>query len=439
MSDSLPKLPSSSPIKRKQMALALFVIAGLVGTVVFGLWLTDPKRKVTAAQRIDPRQDITRSYRTPGENLDPNEVWIERSDQRLRQLDDRNKELERQLKQMQDDLAQGGRPLPALPGGDRPRLGLARNRGEESKPDDATARDETGAMESEPRRRPPLPPPPGSTSTSGFPRQELPPPPPAGAVRSRPNGATVVAPPLGILSVRIGPSVDAAKLRAPTAMTVHNTLPTGSFSKAVLLSGVDAPTGGLARTNPHPVLLRVQDNAQLPNRFRSRIKECFATAAAYGDLSSERAYMRLEKLSCVLHTGEVLDLGTKGYVVGEDGKNGFRGTVVSKQGQLIARALFAGIASGLVSSIAQSYSQLSTSALGSVQTVDPSDVARVGLATGVSNALEKIADFYIERANELYPFVEVDSGRIGELVLTDTVNLGEAFEKVDLAASGDFR
>jgi conjugal transfer pilus assembly protein TraB len=175
------------------------------------------------------------------------------------------------------------------------------------------------------------------------------------------------------------------------------------------------------------------DLARLPNRYRGRIQECFVTAAAYGDLSAERAYMRLEKLSCVLKTGEVLDLSVKGYVTGEDGKNGFRGHVVSKQGQLIARALFAGIASGLGTSIAQSYAQVSTSALGSVQSVDPSDVAQVGLATGVSNALEKVADFYIERANELYPIIEVDSARIGEIVLTDAVGLGDAFEKISRA------
>ena len=77
-----------------------------------------------------------------------------------------------------------------------------------------------------------------------------------------------------------------AKPAAPVA-TVHNTLPTGSFARAVLLSGVDAPTGGLARTNPHPVLLRVMELAQLPNHYRSRVKECFVTAAAYGDLSTK--------------------------------------------------------------------------------------------------------------------------------------------------------
>lgn len=432
MSDSLPRLEGGSPIKRKQMVLVLAAIGLLVGVVVFGLWLTDPKRKVTEAGKVDPKQDVLRSYRTPGANLDPNEVWIERSETRLRGLDERNKELERELKAMRDQMQRGGNATPPSSGHE-----IQHSPAFDSfaTPEAATggAERSTAPGKNEPTvRRPALPPPPPPTgarnAASGFPSQPLVPP------SARASGGANSAPlPPAILSVRIGAPEDKAK--APTAKpaapvpTVYNTLPTGSFARAVLLSGVDAPTGGLARTNPHPVLLRVMELAQLPNHYRSRVKECFVTAAAYGDLSAERAYMRLEKLSCVMKTGEVLDLALKGYVTGEDGKNGFRGKVVSKQGQLIARALFAGIASGLGSSIAKSYAQVATSPLGTVQTVDPSDIAKTGVATGVSNALEKVADFYIERANELYPIIEVDSARIGEIVLTDAVTLGEAFER----------
>jgi conjugal transfer pilus assembly protein TraB len=45
-------------------------------------------------------------------------------------------------------------------------------------------------------------------------------------------------------------------------------VPSGSFFRAALLGGLDAPTGGQAQSNPHPVLMRVQDNAFLPNRYR---------------------------------------------------------------------------------------------------------------------------------------------------------------------------
>ncbi|MFP5307744.1 MAG: TraB/VirB10 family protein [Gammaproteobacteria bacterium] len=199
---------------------------------------------------------------------------------------------------------------------------------------------------------------------------------------------------------------------------------------ATLLSGLDAPTGGLAQTNPHPVLLRLSDNAWLPNRYRQQVRECFVTGAGYGDLSSERAYIRLELLSCVLHTREVVELPVKGYVSGEDGKVGLRGRLVSKQGAMIARALFAGIAGGVGSAIAQSYTQTATSALGTVASVPASEIAEFGVAQGTASSLERIADYYIDRANELYPIIEIDGGRRTDVVFNEGVRLPEAFERV---------
>jgi conjugal transfer pilus assembly protein TraB len=77
--------------------------------------------------------------------------------------------------------------------------------------------------------------------------------------------------------------------------TIATYLPV-SFTRAVLLGGLDAPTGGQAQTNPQPVLLRLADSAFLPNRFRSAVKECFVIGAGYGDISAERAYIRTENL-----------------------------------------------------------------------------------------------------------------------------------------------
>ncbi|ATF10078.1 hypothetical protein [Candidatus Enterovibrio altilux] len=52
---------------------------------------------------------------------------------------------------------------------------------------------------------------------------------------------------------------------------VFHYLPTGSFAAAILLSGMDAPTGGQLKSQPVPVLLRVMDAGQLPNYWNSDI------------------------------------------------------------------------------------------------------------------------------------------------------------------------
>ena len=37
----------------------------------------------------------------------------------------------------------------------------------------------------------------------------------------------------------------------------------------------------------------------------------------------------------------------------------------------------------------------------------------------MSTALEKVADYYLQRANELYPIIEVAANRAGEAILID--------------------
>ena len=125
----------------------------------------------------------------------------------------------------------------------------------------------------------------------------------------------------------------------------------------------------------------------------------------------------------MLRTGEVISKEAKGYITGEDGKNGMAGILVTKQGAFVARALLAGIFSGLGNAIGQSYSNVSTSALGTVESIDPSDIGRAGLAEGVSNAAEKVADWYLERADEVFPFVEIEAGRIVTVTFTEDIDL----------------
>ena len=200
---------------------------------------------------------------------------------------------------------------------------------------------------------------------------------------------------------------------------VTDYLPAGSFASVRLLSGVDAPTGGEGVSNPIPVLLRVMTDGTLPNFFRSNVSSCHIVAAAHGSISSERAHILLTKLSCVLRNGDIIETDLNGYVAGEDGKAGLRGRLVSKQGTLIARSLLSGLASGFGRTLQQQSQQLATSPLGAVATVNPNQVLQSGAGAGVSNALEKVADYYLQRANELYPIIEVAANRVGEAILIE--------------------
>jgi conjugal transfer pilus assembly protein TraB len=246
-----------------------------------------------------------------------------------------------------------------------------------------------------------------------------------------PNVTSLAPTPPGIVSIVLtdtatGKGAKPATDAAPAAGGRRDTrryLPSGAFTRAVLLGGLDAPTGGQAQRNPQPVLLRLADNAILPNQFRARVKECFVVGAGYGDVSSERAYIRTESLSCVTRDGTAIDVPLKGYVAGEDGKAGMRGRLVSKQGQILANALLAGVASGIGHAFQQSSTTLSVSPLGTTSTVDPGKQLEAGLGTGVGKALDRLAQYYISLAEKVFPVIEIDAGRSVDMVLTQGVAL----------------
>ena len=194
-------------------------------------------------------------------------------------------------------------------------------------------------------------------------------------------------------------------------------LPSGSFVSGILLSGLDAPAGVNASKEPHPVLIKLSDLAMLPNRFRFDIKDCFIMGEGYGDLSSERAYIRTTTLSCVRGDGSSVDVPLKGFVAGEDGKVGLRGRVVSKQGQFLAKALAAGFAEGLANVFRLSATTVSVSPLGATQSIDPSRALEAGAYGGASRALERLAQHYIDMAERLFPVIEIDAGRKAEVVV----------------------
>jgi conjugal transfer pilus assembly protein TraB len=205
--------------------------------------------------------------------------------------------------------------------------------------------------------------------------------------------------------------------------------------RAVLLSGLDAPTGGQAQNNPHPVLLRILDHAQLPNREQADVRDCFILGSGYGDLSSERAYVRTESLACVRASGEVVDTPLKGVLVGPDGKAGIRGRLVSKTGQVLANALVAGLVSGLGTALTSGAIVQSVSPLGATQTIDSSKALQAGFGQGLARGLDRLVQYYINLADKIYPVVEVDAGQLVDVVVTRGVSVAMADAGDDAGAS----
>lgn len=194
-------------------------------------------------------------------------------------------------------------------------------------------------------------------------------------------------------------------------------IPAGSFVRVAMLNGADAPTGGQAQSNPLPIALHVLDTANLANKYKLDIRDCRFVAAAWGDLSSERMMGRTDTLTCIID-GETVEMTVKGQIIGEDGKAGVRGRLVTKQGQVLANALLAGIASGIGKAFQQSATTTSTSALGATSTIQPGDVGRAAIGSGVGNAGTALEQYYLKAADKLFPVIETDGGRTVEVLIT---------------------
>lgn len=223
--------------------------------------------------------------------------------------------------------------------------------------------------------------------------------------------------------------------------TVDTMIPPGSFAQGVLLSGVDANTSTSASANPEPVLIELTDSGDLSRHFTSTVKGCRVTASGYGDISKERVMMRLEKLSCIeVQTGEVVVADVDGYVSGEDGKLGVRGTVVDRAGDHVRAAMVGGFMSSFGNFLAGASNPVTfapSTGLAQVGGMSNADMLKHGAAKGVSGALEKYTEFYIKRAEQLEPVIQIGAGRIVQVVFNKTVSIGKSALKQAISTRND--
>lgn len=415
-----------TPKQRQYLALAAIMACGIGALwVVFaftdsGTTAVHPQK--TAAASAAGITNI--GVMSPGQQVNPVDQWVGTAGRKLAQYEHEREEqsrINRDHKDFEDrtmkrfsELEQrlvAPSPAPAAP----------------MPPQPASAASTPPAVASTPLQYPPasalpmnLPPPPAKSTS-------LPAPTPADALADR------IAPAVpALVRIAVTPPSSSAGGPAPAPAspregnsrvdTVDTYLPV-SFTRGILLGGLDAPTGGQSQSNPHPVLIRLSDNSVLPNRFRAEYRECFVIAAGYGDISSERAYLRTETLSCVRDDGSTLEVKIQGSVYGEDGKVGMRGRLVTKQGQILANALLAGLASGLGQGLATASTTFSTSAFGTVGTTPGNQAYRAGLGTGAGRALDRLAQYYIKLAEQTFPVIEVDAGRTIDVVITKGVRI----------------
>lgn len=402
---------SPKKAKAKQLSIVAVVFGGVIGLLILGMWLSDPNRGKATPMELAQQaaKEHTSDYTAkPSGIVSDEETWIVRSEEELERLRRENDTLESRLAKLEQKLSSKD--------------------SEEEESDGPTASPMDDPIPGFSGSSGMLPPPPKKSeapledaiSTPVTPRA-------SGSLPPRPGGPRQQEGEQGqaMQVVDLSPDDESSQAEQGTIKHADSYFPTGAFGTAILLSGLDAPTGGAAKTQPVPVLMRLMDAGQLPNYFKSDVANCHIVGAGHGDIASERVHIRLETITCVLSDGKIIEEKISGWVSGEDGKAGMRGKLISKEGALLAKSFLAGFPAGLGKSLSLQNRSVSQSALGSVQTLDPDKAVEDGFTSGASSAMEKLADYYMSRANEIYPIIEVDANRIGEVILNKGTDFGE--------------
>ena len=205
-------------------------------------------------------------------------------------------------------------------------------------------------------------------------------------------------------------------------------LPPNSYAAAKVIVGVDASAGVQSQTDPLPVVLRITGPArsvvQNGRILTTKLDGCIVNGAARGDLSAEKIYVKLAKMTCDQPGGRVAVSEVKGFI-SFGGKTGVRGRVVTREGGLIGQAFLAGIAGGFGRAFTANTSAVlqgsNVTVNGQRQLLGPAAIAEGGLGEGVSKAGDMVSKYLIERAEQYQPVIEMPTGIDVEIVFLDGV------------------
>lgn len=198
---------------------------------------------------------------------------------------------------------------------------------------------------------------------------------------------------------------------------IKNTIPSNSYARATILSGLDVSASDQSQQNPKPVLLRITSWANLPNdHVLKSVVDCRLHATSFGDLASERVYMAPDLLSCIKPNGDILETSVQGYVAGEDGKIGLRGEIIARDAEKLQGAFQAGVLSGFSGVASTSQGVTSVSPLGTTKSYSASDSFKSATAGGVSSGFDMLAKYKIKQAENMHPIIQIGSGREVDVV-----------------------
>ncbi|MCI4412192.1 MAG: hypothetical protein JHC38_11020 [Thiotrichales bacterium] len=427
----------NSAAKKRQNALAVGAVLGFVGLVFVGLTLTDnnSEQKADASLSAEKKAEEIKQISSPGSSSNPAQVWMALSANEINgiksQVNDLKTRLETQatlaakLDEQNKALIEAQQKLEA------DRLLLEEEKARQIKQQPTTPSVVQTAQ-------PPFAP----ATTNNTPVQPVQiknsyyqgqsanqtnvtgnvgyPPGIPDAVSPQARGGVVVS---ELKKTAIDTAVD-TPFPKPKRHKAENFIAPGAFTKATVLTGLYAPTGGQSQQNPAPILLWASDISQFPNGYQMDLKGCMYLGSAIGNKTTERASVRLMTMSCVNQDDEeVISMPISGYVTGEDSAEGIHGKMIVRTGDALTMAIMADVIGGFGKQLQYQSMQTTMTPFGQTSTIDPSKAMQTGAGAGFGQAAQRLSEYYIKLAEDLQPVIEVNALREVGIVLTKGVDL----------------
>ena len=233
-----------------------------------------------------------------------------------------------------------------------------------------------------------------------------------------------------LVSFEGGPAGTATRISGGTTSYTDspNYLPPNSIATAKVIVGVDASAGVQSQSDPLPVVLRITGPARSVYRdgklLTTRIQGCLVNGAARGDLSSEKVYVKLQRMTCPQANGRYAVSDVKGFI-SFAGKTGVRGRVVSREGGLVGQAFLAGVAGGFGRGFSANTDAIlngsNVTVNGKRQQLGIGELAQGGFGNGVAQSADMVSKYLIERAEQYQPVIEMPTGINVEIVFLEGV------------------
>lgn len=209
------------------------------------------------------------------------------------------------------------------------------------------------------------------------------------------------------------------KTHPNTYLNPAHYVPSNTSVRAVVLGGADADASVNGQSKNNGVMLfKFLEDGTLPNGARSRLRGCRVSANSYGDISSERAFATLYRLSCAHPNQPIIDKEVTGWVF-FNGKVGIKGKPLMRDNKVMTWAGVSGALSGIAQAAQYAQSVQNIGPYGASSVIPSSQIAPFAAYGGASKAADTLSAYYVKRAEQYHPVIQVGSGNVVTIVFKD--------------------